>query len=237
MVLTSEKALGVCDEQDAKMWWFVNWVVGQKSGGRCKILSQLLDGTSDLLAVFIKQDVLFQQFQINLLSTGCSLCFIVCCCYCLVAKSSSTISQSLLKLLSIELLIPSNHLIVHCSFSSCPQSFPATGSFQLVSSSHKVAKVLELQLQHQSFQWIVRGDFVSFQFSSVTQSCLTLCDPLNHSTPGHPVHHQLPKSTQTHVHWVGLAIQLCHPLLVLPSVFPSIRVFPNESALHIRWSK
>ena len=46
----------------------------------------------------------------------------------------------------------------------------------------------------------------SFQFSSVAQLCLTLCNPMNHSTPGLPVHHQLPESTQTHVHWVGNAI-------------------------------
>ena len=51
------------------------------------------------------------------------------------------------------------------------------------------------------------------QFSSVTQSCLTLWDPMNCSTPGLPVHHQLPESTQTHVHWVGDAIQPSHPLL------------------------
>ena len=49
--------------------------------------------------------------------------------------------------------------------------------------------------------------------SSVTQSCLTLCDPMNHSTPGLPVHHQLPEFTQTHAHRVGDAIQPCHPLL------------------------
>ena len=49
-------------------------------------------------------------------------------------------------------------------------------------------------------------------FSSVAQSCPTLCNPMNHSTPGLPVHHQLPVSTQTHVHWVGDAIQPSHPL-------------------------
>ena len=54
------------------------------------------------------------------------------------------------------------------------------------------------------------------QFSSVTQSCLTLCNPMNRSTPGLPVHHQLPESTQTHVHWVGDAIQPSH-LLSSPS--------------------
>ena len=59
------------------------------------------------------------------------------------------------------------------------------------------------------------------------------------STPGLPVHHQLPEVTQTHVHWVGDAIHLilCHPLLLPPSIFPSIRVFSNHSVLHIRWLK
>ena len=75
------------------------------------------------------------------------------------------------------------------------------------------------------------------QFSSVTQSCLTLCDPMNHSTPGLPVHHQLPEFTQTHVHWVGDAIQPSHPLLLLPPILPIIRVFSNESALRMRWPK
>ena len=82
---------------------------------------------------------------------------------------------------------------------------------------------------------------VSVQFSSVAQSCLTLCDPMNCSMPGLPVHHQLPQFTQTHVHWVDDAIQPSHPLLSpsLASVFPSIRVFSNELALCIRpkyWS-
>ena len=52
-----------------------------------------------------------------------------------------------------------------------------------------------------------------FQLSSVAQSCLTLCDPMNRSTPSIPVHRQLPESTQTHVHQVGDAIQPSHPLL------------------------
>ena len=78
------------------------------------------------------------------------------------------------------------------------------------------------------------------QFSSVAQSYLNLCNPMNRSTPGLPVHHQLPESTQTHVHRVGDAIQpliLCCPLLLLPSVFPSIRVFSAESVFRIRWPK
>ena len=52
----------------------------------------------------------------------------------------------------------------------------------------------------------------SYSYSSVAQSCLTPCDPINCSMPGLPVHHQLPESTQTHVHWVGDAIQPSHPL-------------------------
>ena len=63
---------------------------------------------------------------------------------------------------------------------------------------------------------------------------------MNHSTSGLPVHHRLPESTQTHVHWVGDAIHPSHPLsspLLLPSIFPSIKVFASESALHIRWPK
>ena len=67
-----------------------------------------------------------------------------------------------------------------------------------------------------------------------------LCDPLNHSKPGLPVHHQLPQSTQTHVHRVGDAIQSSHPLLSssLPTFnLFSIKDFSNESALCIRWPK
>ena len=80
----------------------------------------------------------------------------------------------------------------------------------------------------------------SVQFSSVTQSCPTLCDPMNRSAPGLPVHHQLPEFTQTHVHRVSDAIQPSHPLsslLLLPPIPPSIRVFSNESTLHVRWPK
>ena len=75
---------------------------------------------------------------------------------------------------------------------------------------------------------------------SVAQSCLTLCDPMNRSTPGLPVHHQLPESTQTHVHRVGDAIQPSHPLSTSSSPAPnpsSIRVFSNESTLRIRWPR
>ena len=63
---------------------------------------------------------------------------------------------------------------------------------------------------------ILKGDAVqllhSVQFSSVTQSCPTLCNPMNSSTPVLPVHHQLPEFTQTHIHWVSDAIEPSHPL-------------------------
>ena len=63
------------------------------------------------------------------------------------------------------------------------------------------------------------------QFNSVAQSCLTLCDPMNCSTPGLPVHHQLPESTQTHVHWVCDSIQPSHPL---SSPSPSLNLSQHQ---------
>ena len=85
--------------------------------------------------------------------------------------------------------------------------------------------------------------------SSVAQSCPTLCDPMNRSTPGLPVHHQLPEFTQTHVHWVSDGIQTSHPLSSpSPPAFNLSQhqglfkwVFTwglsNEATLHIRWPK
>ena len=79
-------------------------------------------------------------------------------------------------------------------------------------------------------------DYRPYCCCSVSQSCLTLCDPMYCSTPGLPVLHHLPKLAQTHVmpsnHFV-----FCHPLLLLSSIFPSIRIFSNESILCIRWPK
>ena len=82
--------------------------------------------------------------------------------------------------------------------------------------------------------------FSPVQFSSVAQSCPTLCDPMYPSTPGLQVHHQLPEFNQTHVHRVGDAIQPSHSLLSPspPAHNPSqIRVFSNESTLRMRWPK
>ena len=83
-------------------------------------------------------------------------------------------------------------------------------------------------------------DLLSGQFSSVAQECLTLRDPRSHSMPGLPVHHQLPeftkliciKSVMPSSHLI-----LCRPLLLLPPIPPSIRVFSNESTLLMRWPK
>ena len=68
------------------------------------------------------------------------------------------------------------------------------------------------KIQGCKYSWVNIYLVQSVQFSSVAQSCPTLCDPMNRSTPGLPVHHQLPELTQTHVHRVGDAIQTSHPL-------------------------
>ena len=86
--------------------------------------------------------------------------------------------------------------------------------------------------KNQKFQWMA--------CCSVTRLCLTFCNLTDGSTLGFPVLHYLLEFAQNHVHGVGDAIQRAHPLstlLLLPSVFPSIRVFPSESAFHIRWPK
>ena len=80
----------------------------------------------------------------------------------------------------------------------------------------------------------------SVQFSSVAQSCPTLCDSMKHSTPGLPVHHQLPdpsKPMSLELVMPSNHLILCHPLLLPPSIFPSIRIFSNELTLCIRWPK
>ena len=84
-----------------------------------------------------------------------------------------------------------------------------------------------------------KHDITSMGCCSCTQSCLTLCNPMDCSMSGFPDHHQLPELAQTHVHWVCDAIQPSHPLLT-PSpalVLPSIKVFSNKLTLCIRWPK
>ena len=84
------------------------------------------------------------------------------------------------------------------------------------------------------------GLMLSVQFSSVAQSCLTLCDPMNQSTPASlsiTNSWSLPKLMSIELVMPSNHLILCRPLLLLPSIFPSIRVFSNESALCIRWPK
>ena len=94
-----------------------------------------------------------------------------------------------------------------------------------------------MHIIRECFQRTMGGSWTQVQFSLVPQSCPTLCNPMDCSTPGFLVHHQLPEFTQTHVHQVSDAIQPFHPLSSPsppPSIFPSIGVFSNESVLHIR---
>ena len=91
-----------------------------------------------------------------------------------------------------------------------------------------------------SFIYLPLLQFSVVQFNSFVHSCPVLWNPMNCSTPGLPVHHQLPESTQTHVHWLSDVIQPSHPLSS-PSP-PALNIsqhqgFSNESALHIRWPK
>ena len=79
-------------------------------------------------------------------------------------------------------------------------------------SAQAGAAINDYGLNHGSDPSFYPHKSLSLKFSSATQSCPTLCNPMNRSTPGLPVHHQLPKSTKTHVHRVGDAIQPSHPL-------------------------
>ena len=91
------------------------------------------------------------------------------------ASLSFTNSRSLPKLMSIESVMPSNHLILCCLLSFCPQSSPESGPFQWVSSLHQVAKVLEFQLLHHSFQWTPRTDLLQDELVG------SPCSPKGHS--------------------------------------------------------
>ena len=93
----------------------------------------------------------------------------------------------------------------------CPWNFPGMNT-RVGSHSQTVKKFLVLEDKEDFQRLFLKLSFSSIQFSSVAQSCPTLCDPMNRSTPGLPVHHQLPEFMQTHVHRVGNAIQPSHPL-------------------------
>ena len=155
------------------------------------------------------------------------------------ASLSFSISQSLLKLMSVESVVPSNHLILchllllvasifsiikvfsnelalhirwpkywSCSISPSNE-YSGLISFRIDWFDLAIQKILKSLLQHHrskvSIFWCSAFFMVQLsilEFSSVTQSCLTLCDSMNRSTPGLPVHHHLPEFTQTHVHQV-----------------------------------
>ena len=101
------------------------------------------------------------------------------------------------------------------------------------------------RISHMTLYWgVLRGTLLPLLIiiccCSVVKSCLILCDPMDCSTPGFPVLHCLPNLLRfMSIQLVMLSnhLILCHPLLLLPLVFPSIRVFPNESVLHIRWPR
>ena len=93
---------------------------------------------------------------------------------------------------------------------------------------------LKILLNRQNIFWD------SFVFIVQSLSRVRLCSSMNCSMPGFPVLHYLSKFVQTHVHWVTMSsnhLILCCPLLLLPSIFPTIKGFSNESALRIRWPK
>jgi len=117
---------------------------------------------------------------------------------------------------------------------SCLENPMQWGTWRLQSMGHKELNMTE-QLTHTHTHTLRK----SLQFSSVALLCLTLWPHrLQHTRP--PCPSTTPGVYSTHVHWVSDAIQLSHPhhpLLLLPSIFPSIRVFSNESVLHIKWSK
>ena len=131
-----------------------------------------------------------------------------------------TISQSLLKLIFIESMMPSNYLILCHPLLLLPSIFPSIRVFsnELESGGQSTGASASASVLPKDIQsWFPLGltgliSLLSVQFNSVAQSCPTLCDPMNRSTPGLPVHHKLPEFTQTHVHRVSDAIQPSQPL-------------------------
>jgi len=132
------------------------------------------------------------------------------------ASLSITNSWSLLKLMSIELVMPSNHPSSVVPFSSCPQSFRASGSFQMSqffkSGGQSIGILASTSVLPMNIWdwfplgwtgWIslaVQGLYSNTKLLLVTQSCPTLCGPMDCSMPGFPVLHHLPELAQTHVH-------------------------------------
>ena len=106
--------------------------------------------------------------------------------------------------------------------------------------TNKIGRKSNLKMSKRLEYWLYKKEHTNMQsFSSVAQLCPTLCDPMNQSMPGLPVHHQLLEFTQTHVHWVADAIQPSHPL---SSPSPSFNLAQHqglfrETTLRMRWPK
>ena len=135
------------------------------------------------------------------------------------ASLSITISQSLLKFMSIESVMPSNDLLLCRPLLLPPSIFPSIRVFSNESVSKYIESVSKTwkKRQERSINAVVVS--ISVLFSSVAQSCLTLCDPMDCSTPRFPIHHQLLELAQTHVRCLVMPsnhLILCHPLLLLP---------------------
>ena len=136
--------------------------------------------------------------------------------------------------------IPRHRLIKYTKIEVKDKILKATrGKWQII---HKVTPIkLSADFSTEILQFRREWHLKWWKFSSVQAlSCVWLCNPMDCSTWGLPVHHQLPELVQMHIYQVGDAIQPSHPicpLLLLPLILPSIRVFSNESALHIRWPK
>ena len=132
----------------------------------------------------------------------------------------------------IESVMVSNHLSLCCPLFILPSVFPSIRVFSneltlcirrpkywnfsfSISPSNEYSGFISFRMEWSELlavQGTLKSPLQSVQFSSVAQSCPTLCDPVNRSTPGLPVHHQLPEFTQNHVHRVSDAIQPSHPL-------------------------
>ena len=111
----------------------------------------------------------------------------------------------------------------HCFPPPPPPQNKQTNKQTKTEVSNKIRTHKKILLTH------ICQKIVSFQFSSVTQSCPSLCDSMNCCTPGLPVHHQLPEFTQIHVHWIGDAIQTSHPVVPFsscPQSLPASGSFP-----------